>query len=511
MMNPYPGKSFVLLSCCLAAAAFAGETPKVVMPDPRPNIVYILSDDHSVQTIGAYARRLSSFVVDHQITPNIDRLAREGAVFERSYCANSICSPSRASIITGLHSAQNGVLRLEQGINPGTWTFPEALHHVGYQTALIGKWHLKQMPAGFDHWRILPDQGSYWSPQFVDSTGVHTPVQDGYVADVITDLSLTWLEQRRSDKPFLLMCHHKSAHRPWMPPDRYYNFLREVQVPEPDSLFDTYVGREPAASARLRLSRDLVPVRDLRLPDEGRDPPGVPAMFLPAWHAAYDGDNAAFRAANLTGKELLKWRYQRYMHEYLATVKAMDDSIGRVLQYLDDAGLRQNTIVVYASDQGFFNGEHGWFDKRFIYEESLVMPLIIRWPGVTAPGTRVKALVQNIDHAPTIMDMAGSPTPPSVQGRSLVPWLRGEIPKDWRTAIYYVYADGGGVVPHHDGVRTERYTLAHFSATDTWELYDNERDPQQMHNVFADPDHAQVVNQLMPVYGDLRQQYGVRR
>ena len=474
----------------LAAPAAPAAEPQ------RPNIVFIFSDDHAQQAIGAYPTWLSNFVRAHAITPNIDRLADEGALFTRSFCGNSICSPSRATVLSGVHTHISGVTRLDGGIREGVWTFPPALQAAGYQTAIVGKWHMAQRPAGFDFWRILPGQGSYWNPSFAGPDGFKEKVE-GYATDIITDKAVTWLKNCDKSRPFVLLTHHKAPHRPWNPPARYYSLLADVQVPEPPTLFDDYAGRTSSArNQKMEIARHMGLPGDLKVLPPGKYPGSMNAAQGAAWTAAFQARNEAFVNAGLKGDALTRWKYQEYMKDYLRCIKAVDDGVGRLLECLKEEGLAENTIVVYSADQGFFLGEHGWFDKRWIYEESLAMPLIVRWPGVVKPGARIPQLVQNIDYAPTFMEMAGAPVPGSVQGRSLLPLLRGEVPVDWRKSIYYRYYDPFHNVQKHYGLRTERYTLAYFHPVDEWELFDLEKDPREMHSVYDEPAYARTVTEL---------------
>jgi len=494
--------NLLALSPSAADAASAGSAK-------HPNILFIFSDDHSIQTIGAYGARLSEFCKQHQVTPNLDRLAAAGGLFLNSFCGNSLCSPSRATILTGLHSHANGVMFLARPITPGVWTFPGNLRDAGYQTALIGKFHLATTRPTTDYWRILPGQGNYWQPEFIGPEGKET--HEGYTTDVITDMSLDWLKQRDKTKPFLLMVQHKAPHRPWFPPARYYRWLADVEIPEPPTLFDDYSGRtSPAHNQKMEIGRDMTLVNDLKVHVDvnatgefGRMTDAVRAQ----WLAAFGPRNEAFTNANLQGRNLTRWKYQEYMKDYLRCIKAVDDSVGRLLEYLKTEGLDENTVVIYSADQGFYNGEHGWFDKRWIYEESLHMPFIIRWPGVVKSGTRFTPMIQNIDYAPTFLDIAGAKIPEGLHGRSFAPILRGQTPADWRQRIYYHYYDGGHSVARHYGVRTEQYTLAHFYQTDEWELYDLQKDPQQLHSVYADPAYAKTVAGLRTELTRLRTQF----
>jgi len=480
-------------------AALAAETTK-------PNLLFILSDDHSLQTIGAYGTWLSEFCRQQKVTPNLDRLAASGGIFVNSFCGNSLCSPSRAAILTGLHSHANGVMVLDKPIRQGVWTFPGTVREAGYQTAVIGKWHLAKTPAQTDYWRLLPGQGAYWNPQFIGPGG--TERHAGYATDIITQMGLDWLKSRDKSRPFLLMVQHKAPHRPWVPPPRYYQWLAEVKIPEPATLFDDYAGRTSSAkNQKMEIGRDMTLPSDLKVLAQGKAPGGVPPAVIPAWEAAFGPRNEAFRTANLQGIELTRWKYQEYMKDYLRCIKAVDDSVGQLLDYLKAEGLEQNTIVIYASDQGFYNGEHGWFDKRWIYEESIHMPLIVRWPGVVAPGTRFAQLVQNIDYAPTFVEIAGGKAPEGLHGRSLAPILRGQTPADWRKSVYYHYYDPGHGVQKHYGLRTDRYTLAYFYPVNEWELYDLEKDPQQMRSVHADPAYASTLAGLKTELERLRREF----
>lgn len=458
---------------------------------PPPNIVFIFSDDHAYQAISAYgdARKLIA-------TPNIDRIAKQGMRFDRCLVTNSICGPSRATILTGKYNHLNGFVNNTNSTFDGSQTtFPKLLQKAGYQTAMIGKWHLGSDPTGFDFWQVLPGQGIYYNPPMIRQ-GERLTVP-GYVTDIIGDVSLDWLKQRDKTKPFLLMSQHKAPHREWAPALRHLDFDGGRVYPEPASLFDDYANRGPAVREQDMTLAHTFTERDAKL----TPPPGMKPDELAAWKAYYEPRNAAFRAAKLTGKELVRWRYQRYMHDYLATVKAVDENVGRLLDYLEKEGLAENTIVIYSSDQGFFLGEHGWFDKRWVFEESVRMPLLVRWPGVTKPATASPALVSNLDFAQTLLDAAGVPAPADMQGRSLRPLLRGERPADWRTAFYYQYfeyPEPHRVRPHY-AVITDRYKLVRFDGPggDPYtELYDRQVDPGEMKSFFGDPAYAATTAEL---------------
>jgi arylsulfatase A-like enzyme len=446
-------------------------------------------------------------------TPNLDRLANQGAIFTRSYCCNSICGPSRAAIITGKHSHLNGFVDNDtSSFDSSQTTFPKLLQQSGYQTAIIGKWHLTSNPTGFDHWEVLPGQGDYYNPDFITPTGkVH---RKGYCTDIITDRALEWLEHgRKKDKPFMVMIHNKAPHRPWQPAPKYLTWLDNVTVPEPPTLLDDYKGRTQSASRhKMGIGTDMRPSQDLKVdppssewPKDKAGRPKKPLSYerltpeqAAAGEKAYRGRYEDYKKLKPTGAARTHWNYQAYIKDYLRCIKSVDDNVGRVRDYLKQAGLEKNTIVIYSSDQGFYLGEHGWFDKRWMYEESFRMPLIVDWPGVTKPGTSISELVQNIDYAPTFLAMAGVPAPGEMQGVSLVPLLKGETPKDWRTDLYYHYYDGPGEhgVAVHEGVRTARYTLIHFYRAGDWELFDLEKDPQELRNVARDPGYAKVLEEM---------------
>jgi arylsulfatase A-like enzyme len=469
----------------------------------QPNILFILSDDHAYQAVSAYndPRHLVE-------TPHIDRLAREGMRFDRCIVPNSICGPSRASILTGKYSHINGFYNNTNSKFDGSQpTFPKLLQSTGYQTALFGKWHLVSDPTGFDDWEILPGQGVYYSPPMIHNG--RKVQHQGYVTDVITDLSLEWLRNRDKSRPFLLMCQHKAPHREWLPPLRHLGHDNDRRYPEPPTLFDDYAGRGKAER-----DQDMTIARTLNDTDLKLKPPTIlMTEERRTWDAYYNPRNAAFRSANLRGDDLVRWKYQRYLHDYLACVKAVDENFGRLLRFLDDAGLAENTIVVYSSDQGFYLGEHGWFDKRWIFEQSLRAPLLVRWPGVVKPGSQSASIVSNIDFAETFLDAAGLPVPADVQGKSLVPLLRGQTPADWRTSFYYEYYEYPAphhVRPHH-GVVTDRYKLVHFAGPDLdeWELFDCQKDPLELRSVHQDPSYAPVVASLKHELDRLRRELKV--
>ncbi len=482
--------------------------------DGRPNIVFIFTDDHAVQSIGAYGSIINK-------TPHIDRIASEGAAFERCFCCNSICAPSRAAVLTGKHSHANGLMTNGNTFDGTQPTFPKLLRAAGYETALIGKWHLRSDPTGFGHWEILPGQGSYYNPDFRTAAG--STRYEGYATDITTDLALKWLRSGRDEsKPFLLMCQHKAPHRTWAPGPDHLTMYDDVAIPEPATLFDDYANRSDLLKENeMTIAGHLMEDYDLKLIGSKEKDVLGRAFQNPEyrrmtdeqrarWDAAYGPKNEAFRKSHLTGKDLVRWKYQRYIKDYLRCVASVDDNVGRLLDYLDEAGLSGNTLVVYSSDQGFYLGEHGWYDKRWMYEESFRMPLLVRWPGQARPGTRVRALVQNIDFAPTFLDAAGVGVPASMQGVSLRPLMEGGVPSDWRRSLYYHYYEKGEHnVPRHEGVRTERFKLIHFYDAGEWELYDLDEDPREMRSVYADPSYKDVVARLKGELAALRKKYGV--
>ena len=478
----------------------------------RPNILFIMSDDHAYQAISAYSDRLIH-------TPHIDRIADEGMLFTNACVTNSICAPSRAVILSGKHSHLNGKIDNIFPFDTTQITFPQILQNAGYQTAMFGKLHFGNTPKGFDQFKILPGQGWYYNPDFITKHDGRITVE-GYTSDIITDMTIDWLKkERKHDSPFLLMYLHKAPHREWLPPKRHYETYINRTFPEPETLFDDYRGRGRAAKeAEMNLLTHMNWAGDSKIPPEVMEKLGIAETAM--WdHAAYErsvGRMTESQKADwdriynpmiedfknsypqMSQEDQMKWRYQRYMQDYLGSIAAVDDGVGKVLNYLDESGLSDNTIVVYTSDQGFYLGEHGWFDKRFIYDESFKTPLLVRWPSVITPGSVNTQMVQNLDFAPTFLDAAGAPIPTDMQGVSLVPLLKGEI-EGFRDAVYYHYYEYPSVhmVKRHYGIVTEDYKLAHFYYdVDEWELYDRKNDTLEMKNVYDDPAYADVVTQL---------------
>ncbi|TWT60221.1 sulfatase family protein [Rubinisphaera italica] len=486
----------------------------------RPNILFIFTDDHAPHAIGAYEGWLQNV----NPTPNIDKLAEQGMLFSNSFCTNSICGPSRAVIQTGLHSHLNGFRTNRDRFNGDQQTFPKLLQKVGYQTAMLGKWHLGTDPQGFDHWKVLPGQGDYYNPAFKTPQGREEV--EGYCTDLVTDMALDWLKnQRDSSKPFMMMCQHKAPHRTWMPPLRYLTLYDDVDIPEPATLFDRWEDNaSPARHQEMEIDGHLNIVFDcFGPPIHNWDPYSgksvdrsgaknlerMTSEQLQAWNAAFDVKNNELKKLNLTGKDLVRWKYHRYIRNYLRCVKGVDDSVGRMMDYLKESGLDENTIVIYSSDQGFYLGDHGWYDKRWMYEESLKMPFIAKWPGTIKPGSVNTDLIQNLDYAETFLDIAGAPIPENMQGKSLVPLMKGETPDDWRDAIYYHYHEFPSVhmVAKHNGIRNDRYKLINFYQFGEWEFYDLETDPDELNNLYNDPAQSERIAKMKEQLQELEQQY----
>ena len=466
----------------------------------RPNIIFIMTDDHAYQAISAYGSDLIP-------TPNIDKLAEQGMRFDNAHVTNSICSPSRAVVLTGKFSHLNSVKDNIEIFDSTQLTYPKILRLHGYQTAVIGKWHLKSQPTGFDYWKVLPGQGNYYHPEFRTKDGIVK--EPGYVTDLITDFAIDFLDSIRDpSQPFMMMYHHKAPHREWWPAMEDIDEFTNMVFPEPPTLFDDYQNRGSAAKeAEMRISDHMGFTNDNKVPPEMADELGY-ADFIKwfrnnytfnydrftdeekeKWDAVYGPVMRTFAEKHPEGRELIQWKYQRYMQDYLATIKSVDDNIGRLMKYLDEHGLTENTLVIYTSDQGFYLGEHGWFDKRFMYEESFRTPLIMRWPGKIQSGQVNKELVQNLDFAPTMLAAAGVAIPDDMQGLNIQPLLE-EKNDNWRDALYYHYYEYPGIhmVKRHYGVKTKKYKLIHFYYdVDEWELYDLENDPQEMNNVYGQP------------------------
>lgn len=489
-------RSLFALVCSLGASADAA--------DQRPNIVFIFTDDHCQQALSAYdATRMA--------TPNMDRIAKEGMLFKRCYVTNGICGPSRAVIQTGKYSHINGFMVNGQQFNGDQPTMPKMLRAAGYQTAVIGKWHLESTPQGYDYFDVLIGQGPYYNPPMLTG-GIEAQANrrehTGYTTDIIRDKALAWLkEDRDPEKPFLLMFQHKAPHRDWQPAPEYLTWLEEVEIPEPETLWDVYSNRASPAANQAMTIKDHLTDRDLKLVA----PANLNPEQLAAWNAAYGPLNRAFeeKRATMTPEEVVKWKYQRYVKDYLRCVKSVDDSIGDLLDYLKAASLEDNTIVIYSSDQGWYLGEHGWYDKRWMYEESLKTPLLARWPGVIKPGSVNGDIVSNLDFAQTFLDIAGVEQPADMQGRSLVPLFKGGTPADWRKSFYYHYYEfpGAHSVARHYGVTDGRRKLIHYYELGEWELFDLEKDPNEMNNLHGLADYAEIQKSLNEELVRLRTQY----
>lgn len=477
-----------------------------------------MSDDHAQAAVSAYGEAIGQLAP----TPNIDRIARNGALFENSYVTNSLCGPSRATMLTGQFSHMHGFTKNGQKFDNSQWNWPRALGEAGYQTALFGKWHLNYSPegAGIDTWKVLDDQGKYYNPDIITPDG--RSVVEGYATDIVTDESIDWLQnQRDPDKPFAILIHHKAPHRNFMPAIRHIQRYLATDFPVPTNYFDHYDDRAAAEGQEMNIYRDMYEGHDLKMTKsvgstEVRFNPWTDDFnrMTPEQRAAYFGalqpSNDAMNAADMSEREMAVWKYQRYMSEYLSTVAAVDESVGRVLDWLEASGQADNTIVVYTSDQGFYLGEHGWFDKRFMYEQSLRTPLVMQFPGHIDPGTRISAPVQNVDYAPTFLELAGLPVRGSIQGRSLQPVMDGTAPQDWRKDIYYHYYEYPGFhsVRAHYGVKSDRYKLIRFYGDiNAWEFYDLATDPDEMHNRIDDPAMQDVIATMKTRLEELRRDY----
>ena len=509
----------------LAAPAWAEKEEKKESEkkkDERPNILFIFTDDHAPHAIGAYDGWLKSV----NPTPEIDKLAAEGMLFVNSFCTNSICGPSRAVIQTGKHSHKNGFMNNGNSFDWNQQTFPTLLQKAGYQTAIYGKSHLKGEPQGYDDWKVLPGQGLYYNPDFLTKDGKITV--EGYCTDIVNDMAIEWLKEKRDkNKPFMMMVQHKAPHRNWMPAARHLDLYDDIDIPEPPTLFDRWEDNAPPARFQeLEVDRhmdinydlfvDLTAEFNQEASQKRQDRSAWQNMKrmtdkqMKAWRDAYGPKDKKFHQAKLDGEDLVRWKFQRYAKNYLRCVKGVDEGVGRLRETLEDLGLDENTIVIYSSDQGFYIGDHGWYDKRWMYEESLKMPLIVSWPGVTKGGAKNTDLVQNLDYASTFLEVAGAKVPNDIQGKSLVPLLKGEKPK-WRDAIYYHYYEYPSVhmVPRHNGVRTHYFKLIHFyQFGDEWEFYDLRTDPDELTNQYENLYYASEVAAMKKKLQELIKSYG---
>ena len=489
----------VNLMMMLGASAFPAAAQAETKARPpavsqsKPNILWLFSDDHAFQAIGAYGERFA----DMNLTLNLDSIASEGMRFDKCYVGNSICAPSRATLLTGKHSHKNGKIDNRGPFDHDQMQFQKLLRANGYQTAMIGKIHLNGTMQGFDYWEVLPGQGTYENPEFISEKG--TTQYQGHSTDIITDRALNWLSNSRDkSKPFMAMVHYKAPHRNWLPAERFRKRFEKLVFPEPETLFDDYSTRGAAAHLQ-----DLSIARTMRIDKD---------LKADRWKFR----DELLNKSGLEGKELVRAKYQEYMRDYLACIAGVDENVGRLLQYLKEEGLEKNTVVMYSADQGFYLGEHGWFDKRFMYEESFRTPLLAKWPGVIKPGSVNKDLVQNIDFAETFLDMAQTEIPADMQGESLVPIMKGNTPADWRKSLYYHYYEYPAIhrVLRHEGVTDGRYKLIRFYGRDVpngeeWELYDLERDKHEVNNEYSNPEYAPIIAQLKSELHDLREKYEV--
>lgn len=485
----------------------------VLWAKKKPNILFIFTDDHAYQAVGSY----NSWLKDYCPTPHIDSLARDGMLFEQCYVTNSICGPMRAAIQTGKYSHANGFLVNGNQFDGTQQTFPKLLRKAGYATAVVGKWHLgtHMAPQGYDYSEVLIGQGPYYNPRMrldKDGDGKHDEIikHVGYTTDIITDRALNWMKNKRDkEKPFMLMYQHKAPHRNWQPGPKYLNKYDDVTLPEPATLFDDYKGRTLAAYQQDMTIAETMNHGDLKL----HTPNNLTPPQRKIWETAYNPKNQDFRKANLQGKDLVRWKYQRYVKDYLRCIASVDDGVGQMLAYLKDAGLEKDTLVIYCSDQGFYLGEHGWFDKRWMYEESLRTPMLVRWPGVVKPGSRNADIVSPIDFAGTFCEVAGIDSPKDLHGRSMVSLLQGKTPKDWRQSFYYHYYEypGSHYVRRHYGVADGRYKLIHFYEKDVaqWELFDLKSDPSEMKSVYGTAKYMETQNRLVRQLAIHRQELGV--
>jgi len=511
----------ILIVFCLTFAVSLQSCAK--QNQAKPNILFIMSDDHAYQAISAYSNKLME-------TPNIDRIAREGIKFTNACVTNSICAPSRAVILTGKHSHINGKVDNHEPFDDSQVTFPQILQKGGYQTAMFGKLHFGNNPKGFDQFKILPGQGNYYNPEFITKNEGNITLE-GYVTDIITDMTLDWLtEERDENKPFLLMYLHKAPHREWLPAKRHYQEYTKKSFEEPATLFDNYEGRGSAAKqAEMNILQHQNWAGDSKIYPEVMDELGIKEAAhwdkrafkrtvgrmneqqRADWDKVYKPiiDDFKNQYPTMTKDDLMRWRYQRYMQDYLGSIASVDEGVGKVLDYLEENGLAENTIVVYTSDQGFYLGEHGWFDKRFIYDESFKTPLLVRWPEIIEPGTVNTQMVQNLDFAQTFLAAAGIEPPSDMQGESLLPLFKGQA-ENFRDAVYYHYYEYPSIhmVKRHYGIITEEYKLAHFYYdVDEWELYDRKKDLNEMKNLYDDPAYEEVVKDLKGRLAQLRKEY----
>ncbi|WP_422081966.1 sulfatase [Ulvibacterium sp.] len=512
----------LILAIILVCFSCKQEMAKTPLESKRPNILFIMSDDHAIQALSAYGHPISRLAP----TPNIDRIAKNGALFTQSFVTNSICGPSRAVILTGKHSHINGFRKNGDHFDGNQPTLPKMLRQFGYETAIVGKWHLHGLPQGFDYWKIIVDQGNYYNPDFIEN-GDTTRIE-GYATDIITKDAISWLKEKRNDSlPFFLMVHHKAPHRNWMPALRHVNIYDSVQFPLPENYFPDFKGQRAAQEQLQTIYKDMYEGHDLKMTQEfgstelahnpwETDFERMSPKQREAWDKAYNEKNNDFHQAGLKGRDLAHWKGQRYLQDYMATIAAVDEGVGKLLDYLEKSGLDENTLVVYTSDQGFYLGEKGWFDKRFMYEESFGTPLLMQLPGTIPPNQRIGALVQNLDFAQTFLDFAQiSDTDSKMQGKSFKGLLDGSLEEDnFRDVVYYHYYDYPAfhMVKKHYGIRTKRYKLMHFyDDIDTWEFYDLQKDPKEMYNAIDDDAYSKTIAQMRQKLDSVQKHYRVTK
>lgn len=513
-------KPLLIVAITLVCFSCKQEMTKKALENKRPNILFIMSDDHALQAISAYGHPIGQLAA----TPNIDRIAKNGALFTQSFVTNSICGPSRAVILTGKHSHINGFRQNGDHFDGSQPTLPKMLKRSGYETAIVGKWHLHGHPKGFDYWKIIVDQGNYYNPDFIEN-GDTTRIE-GYATDIITKDALYWLKEKRIDSlPFFLMVHHKAPHRNWMPALRHANIYDSIQFPLPETYFPDFKDQQAAQEQLQTIYKDMYEGHDLKMTKEfgstelahnpwKTDFDRMSPEQRKAWDKAYRKKNNDFHQADPKGRDLAIWKGQRYLQDYMATIAAVDESVGRLLDYLETNGLDENTLVVYTSDQGFYLGEKGWFDKRFMYEESFGTPLLMQLPGTIAPNQKIGALVQNLDFAQTFLDFAQVPeTDSKMQGKSFKGLLDGSLEEDdFRDVVYYHYYDYPAfhMVKKHYGIRTRRYKLMHFyDDVDTWEFYDLQKDPKEMYNAIDDDTYSKTITQMHRKLDSVQKHYKV--
>ncbi len=511
-MNP---KNFILITS-LSVSLISCTNNHQKSSEVKPNIIFIMSDDHASQAISCYGSKLNE-------TPNIDKLAHQGLLFKNAFVTNSICAPSRAVILTGKHSHLNGVRDNHIHFDSSQVTFPKILKENGYETAIVGKWHLKSQPTGFDYWNVLPGQGDYYNPKFI-KMGRDT-VYEGYVTEITTELALDWLRSGKSDQPFMLMVHHKAPHRNWMPHTKNLDKYEDEEFLQPVSFKDDYSGREHLKNQKLTVAHHMDIMYDYKIPCDTCDGDVVNhwvrdeynnelSKFTPeqrdAWEVGYKNEVEEFFSSNFTSQERINWNLKRYLQDYLRCILSVDESVGEIMQYIEQNGLSENTLIVYTSDQGFFLGEHGLFDKRYMYEESLRTPLIMKYPAKITKGIRSNELVQNLDLAPTILDVAGIAIPEPFQGKSLTPLFITPDLANWRESIYYQFYESGWGVPEHYGIRTKNFKLIHFTTKpDSWELYDLKADPYEMKNLYSDVTYVLAIKKLKKELIELQTKYKI--